>query len=1071
MFYLFLKNVKNNCIDVRKMLILQRQFNINIMNNKMRILLFLFAMISSVLFAQEKTVKGVVTDQKGMPLPGVSVVLKNSNPPKGVATDFDGNYEINVKNGSVLIFSSVGFTTQEKTAQGSGSSIKLNVTLKEEAQQLGEVVVTALGIKREEKALPYAAQQVKTEELTKVKDANFINALNGKVAGVTINRSSSGIGGASRVVMRGSKSIEKSNNALYVVDGVPMLSLTSKQGEGRFQSAGSTESIADINPDDIESMTVLTGASAAALYGSAAANGAILITTKKGKEGKMNIQFSSTSEVASPLMLPDFQNKYGNDGAVTSWGAALPEGAARYNVKDFFRPSTTFTNSVSLSGGTEKNQTYFSAASTNAQGIIPNNTYNRYNFTVRNTTHLLNDKLRIDASAGYILQNNLNMINQGEYMNPLVSAYLMPRGYGLDRAKAFEQYNPTTHIYEQVWGDLKAGSDGTFGGTFAGDYTLQNPYWEAYRNLREAKRNRYLLSLGVSLDLKQWSPTEKWDISGRIRTDNTHFTNTNKLYASTLAAGTDVSKTGFFGIARGYEKQTYMDVLTNLTKNFGKFSLMVNVGASLQDTRRDELDNRGPLRGNGIPNVFNIQNIDQAAAKTKLSQSGYTDQTQSIFGSVELGYNRWVYLTLTGRNDWASQLANSPQSSFFYPSVGLSSVLTDLLSDEAKTKLYPKLSFAKVRLAFSSVGSPFDRELTTPSYTFDQDSKTWKSVSYFPIGSLYPERTDSYEVGIATKWLKGKLTFDATFYQTNTYNQTIKAEISPSTGYDGIYLQTGDVRNRGIEVGLGYDLKIKEKFNWNSYFTMSYNENKIMSLVEDYVNPVTGKSEGRSYLEKGGLGGAKYILRTGGTLGDVYATNDFRRDADGNILTDANGNVNVENYKDFDQYKKLGSVLPKYNLGWRNDFSFGNVGFGVMFAGRVGGIAVSMTEAALDHYGVSKNSADARDAGGVDLNGFKANAKSYFEERGKNRIAQYYTYSATNFRLQEAYISYKLPRKLINNTMDLTLSIVGRNLAMLYCKAPFDPEAISSTSNYSQGLDYFMMPSLRSYGLSLKANF
>ena len=260
MFYLFLKNVKNNCIDVRKMLILQRQFNINIMNNKMRILLFLFAMISSVLFAQEKTVKGVVTDQKGMPLPGVSVVLKNSNPPKGVATDFDGNYEINVKNGSVLIFSSVGFTTQEKTAQGSGSSIKLNVTLKEEAQQLGEVVVTALGIKREEKALPYAAQQVKTEELTKVKDANFINALNGKVAGVTINRSSSGIGGASRVVMRGSKSIEKSNNALYVVDGVPMLSLTSKQGEGRFQSAGSTESIADINPDDIESMTVLTGA-------------------------------------------------------------------------------------------------------------------------------------------------------------------------------------------------------------------------------------------------------------------------------------------------------------------------------------------------------------------------------------------------------------------------------------------------------------------------------------------------------------------------------------------------------------------------------------------------------------------------------------------------------------------------------------------------------------------------------------------------------------------------------------------------------------------------------------------
>ena len=413
--------------------------------------MFLLLCCSAVMAQTKVSVTGTVSGADGLPLPGVSVVVKGTT--HGVSTDFDGKYQIQVSANEQLEFSSIGYASQLRKVDGKKGTLKLDIVLKEEAQQLGEVVVTALGIKREQKALSYNVQQVKAEELTKVKDVNFINALAGKVAGVTINRSSSGVGGATRVVMRGAKSIDKSNNALYVIDGVPMLSTTSKQGgEGgdRFSSQGSTESVADINPDDIESMTVLTGASAAALYGSAAANGAILITTKKGTEGKMNIQLSSNTEFANPFILPEFQNTYGNDGKIASWGAKLPDEATRYNVRDFFKTANTLTNSVALSGGTQKNQTYFSAASTNAEGIVPNNNYNRYNFTVRNTTHLLGDRLRIDASASYILQNHLNMINQGEYMNPLVSAYMMPRGYGLERARQFERYNPTTHIYEQV---------------------------------------------------------------------------------------------------------------------------------------------------------------------------------------------------------------------------------------------------------------------------------------------------------------------------------------------------------------------------------------------------------------------------------------------------------------------------------------------------------------------------------------------------------------------------------------------------------------------------------------------
>lgn len=1021
--------------------------------------------------AQTK-VTGTVKGNDGMPLPSVSVVVKGTT--RGVSTDFDGKYEIQVQANEVLEFSSLGYASQQKKVAGNKSSLVLNIVLMEEAQQLTEMVVTALGIKREQKALSYNVQQVNSEELTKVKDANFVNALAGKVAGVTINRSSSGVGGAARVVMRGAKSIEKSNNALYVVDGVPMISLTATQGKDRFQSSGSTESIADINPDDIESMTVLTGASAAALYGSSAANGAILITTKKGKEGKTEVQLSSNTEFSSPLLLPEFQNTYGSDGSVYSWGNKLSENAEKYNVRDFFKTAITLTNSVALSGGTEKNQTYFSAASTNAEGIVPNNKYNRYNFTIRNSSQLWKDRLRIDASANYISQNNLNMINQGEYMNPLVSAYLMPRGYGLQNAKNFERYNATTHIYEQVWGDFAAGPDGTFTGNFTGDHFMQNPYWIAYRNLREVKRDRYLLSLGATLDLIKWNKAEKWDITARMRTDNTHITNTDKRYASTLAtiAG---SKTGHFGFARGYEKQTYLDVLTNLNKNFKwnekDLSLTANLGASLQDTQYDMMKYEGPLRRNGIPNKFNAFNIDQSAQTTSGGQNGYHDQTQSIFGSLEVGYDHWLYLTLTGRNDWASQLANSPQSSFFYPSVGLSGILTDLLSAEKKEQLYKTLSFAKIRLAFSSVGSPFDRELTSPTYTFDEQGKTWRVTTHFPIGELFPERTNSYEVGLATKWLKNALTLDITAYQTNTYNQTIKAEVPASTGYDGLYLQTGDVRNRGVELGLGYDLKLKENFNWNTYFTMSYNQNEIMNLAENYINPITGRRESVSYLKKGGIGGADFILKKGGTLGDIYANNDFKRDANGNVLVDHNGNVTVQQFDKVDNYVKLGSVLPKYNLGWRNDFTYGNIGFGAMFAGRIGGIAVSLTQASLDQYGVSKTSAEARDAGGVNINGLNVSPQSYYSERGKQKTAMYYTYSATNFRLQEAYVSYRLPRKFINNKMDVTLSLVGRNLALLYCKAPFDPESVASTANYSQGLDYFMMPSTRSYGFNIKANF
>ena len=449
---------------------------------------------------QTKTVTGRIIDAKGEPLIGVTVIEKGTT--NGAITDFDGNYSLSVPDAAVLQYSYVGYQTVEMSVAGKNV---IDITMKEDTEVLEEVVVTALGIKRSEKALSYNVQQVNAEDITTNKDVNFVNSLSGKVAGVNINASSSGIGGVSKVVMRGTKSIMQSSNALYVIDGVPIFSGRSNKGGTEFNSQGATEPIADINPEDIESMSVLTGAAAAALYGSDAANGAIVITTKKGKEGKMSITVNSNTEFSSPFVMPEFQNRYGtgiggvlSDSGILSWGGKLTEANAfNYSPKDdYFQTGITGTESISFSTGTEKNQTYASAAAVNSKGIVPNNKYNRYNFTVRNTTSFLNDKMKLDVSASYILQNDRNMTNQGTYNNPLVGAYLIPRGYDWEDIKMYERYDPARKIYTQYWpvGDAAI--------------AMQNPYWINYRNLRENKKDRYMLNAGLSYQIFDWLNAE-----------------------------------------------------------------------------------------------------------------------------------------------------------------------------------------------------------------------------------------------------------------------------------------------------------------------------------------------------------------------------------------------------------------------------------------------------------------------------------------------------------------------------------------------------------------------------------
>ena len=998
---------------------------------------------------RKQTIKGQVQDVNGNPLIGVTVKVRGTN--NAVVTDLDGNYTISANRGDILECSYVGFTTKDARVNGN----QLNLTLHENSKELNEVVVTALGIKREQKALSYNVQQVTGDAVSVNKDANFINSLNGKVAGVNINASSSGAGGASKVVMRGARSIMQSSNVLYVIDGIPMLN-TGKEGSTEFASSGTSEGIADLNSEDIESMSVLTGAAAAALYGEKASNGAIVITTKKGSVGHTLFTITQNTELSTAFHTPKFQNKYGTGSNIResgsesySWGRLLNESNFMgYNpIEDYFKTGVMTTEAFTMSTGTEKNQTFLSASALRSAGIVPNNKYNRYNFTVRNTTSLLKDRMILDVGASYIIQNDRNMINQGVYNNPLVTAYLFPRGNDYQDMAMYEHYDTTRKIYVQNWDGLIS------------ELVGQNPYWINYRTPRTNKKYRYMMNAGLTYKFTDWL-----SLVARIRIDNSINTYEEKFYASTNMTLTG-SSNGMYNIQKSDGKQTYGDIIANINKRFleDKLSFVANVGASLSDLKWNQLGNRGPIDENLIPNVFTVTQINRARLIPE--QSGYHDQTKSLFASVELGWRSRLYLTMTGRNDWPSMLAgpHSNKSSFFYPSIGSSWIVSESFN------LPQQIDYLKVRASFASVGLSFPRWYANPKYTWDENKKQWSSQTTYPMYNLKPERTDSWEFGLQTRLFK-HFNIDLTYYLTKTYNQTFDPKISASSGYSKMYIQTGNVRNQGLELALGYNNTWGE-FSWRSNYTFSMNRNKIKELVTAYVHPQTKALITVDKLDEGGLGAAHFILKKGGTLGDLYSLSDIQRDSNGKVYVDEDGkvykNTNVEDIK-------LGSIFPKSNMAWRNEFSWKGLNLGVMVAARFGGIVYSATQANLDYYGVSKTTANIRDKGGVSINDGEntINPETWFTTIGaSDGIPIFYTYSATNVRLQEASIGYTFKKNVLFGFGELTFSLVGRNLLMLYCKAPFDPETTATTGNYYQGIDKFMTPSSRNLGFNIKLKF
>ncbi|MDR1680218.1 MAG: SusC/RagA family TonB-linked outer membrane protein, partial [Prevotellaceae bacterium] len=982
------------------------------------------------------TVKGTVVDKNGTPLIGVSIVVEGTT--LSTATDTEGNFTLTTDRGTMLSVSYVGYHGQR--IQVTNTAL-LQIVLDEDTIVLGDVVVTALGIKKEAKSLSYHVQQVSGMDINRVSDANFVNNLNGRIAGATINSSAAGAGGSARVVMRGVKSIAGNNNVLYVIDGIPLPNLSSVQSDDIYEGAGQTgDGISNLNPDDIESLSVLSGPSAAALYGSAASNGVVIITTKRGQQERLSLTVSNSTSFSTPLLLPKFQNTYGQteQGSYQSWGEKLATPSS-YRPADFFQTAVNVSNAVSLSTGTEHNQTYVSVGTVNARGIIHNNNYDRYNFSARNTSLFLDDKMTMDIGFMTSFVTEQNMTSQGQYHNPLVPVYLFPPGDDFRKVEIYQRYDASRNLQTQFW-------------PYNAGFSEQNPYWITEKERQINHKVRYMTNLSLKYEFADWI-----NLAGRVRLDTDNERHEDKRDAGT-SAPLFASVNGFYTLRQKDSRQIYGDVILNINRYFydQRFNITAHIGTSIEDFAHDEDMYGGTLHG--VANLFTYENIDIV----RREQTGYRKNKQAVFASAQLGYKSMVYLDVTARNDWVSTLAQAESNSFFYPSIGLSGIITDIF--DIRTDILP---YAKLRVSYSEVGNEPEAYLTIPTYPMANGYPRTQTRMFNP--NLAPELTKSWEAGLNLFLLKDRVKIDATVYKSSTYNQFFEPTLSASTGFTSVVVNAGQVDNKGIELSLSYQETIG-KFHWSTFLTYSANQNKIIELLPGWTVPGTDNVVSLSELDMGGTGSYKMVLKEGGRMGDIYV-NTLKTGEHGEIWVHP---VDQIVYPDNNNFVYAGNSAPKYNAGWGGTFGWNGLSLDFLFTARVGGIVVSNTQAILDAYGVSQVSADARDAGGVIVNGRPIPVKEYYQTvgGGTSGIGAMYVYSATNVRLSELKLSYELPvTQWCNWLKGATVSAVGRNLFFLYNTAPFDPEVTANTGTYYQGIDYFMMPSTRSVGFSVKLHF
>lgn len=1020
--------------------------------NKLSQLLLLMVAVVSFLpgmtNAQEnRTVTGKVTDAATkITLPGVSVKVKGTA--NGASTNTEGIYSLQVKGGEILVFSFIGYETKEIAL---GTTDKLDASLTESTSNLDEVVVTALGIERKTRSLTYSTQQISANQINEIRDnsGNIMNSLSGKIAGAVITPSATGPGGAARVVLRGNRSISGNNNALIVIDGVPVDNTANAQASSTFNTYGGSDGAANINPDDVESINVLKGASAAALYGSRAANGAIVITTKKGKEGVVALDYNGGVSLDQPNLLMDFQNTYGrgNGGqlgatAGESWGAA----ATTYpdNVRSVFRTAATVNNSINMSGGNDKMQGFASYTNNYNGGILPGNNLNRNTLNLRVNTNFI-PRLSTDAKITYVNQQIDNKPRQGD-TGTSMGAIIMPRDMSKEELRDFEGKDPVTGQPTRKYWTTSSVYD--------------NPYWDLNRTSVNEERNRITLLGSAKYQLTDWL-----SILGRYSLDRYDDKEKGTFYDGTISLG-NVQKGGQYYETNISRWERNIDVLLSGKNKLSEdFSIDYNVGGSVLNRKSSSLQNMA--NGLSIPNQFNLAFATTPAFNNVLSTNR---ELQSVYGSTQITFKDYLYLDLSARNDWSSTLP-APHS-FFYPSIGLSAILSDAL------KMPEWISFGKVRASYTQVGNDAAPYLLDQLYRFSLGAGQGfvsRDVTR-AIGNLKPEKTKAYELGTEWKFFDNRFGLDATIYKTNTINQLLYIGLPLASGFSQQYINAGDIENKGIELQLNGEPLRADRFSWNTAINFARNINKIIELTPKISEAALSTATRL----------ATVVAKTGGSYGDMYGFAWSKNEKGEYLVNDAGLPIVTAN-------QKIGNFNPDFTLGWSNTFRFDQFSLSFLIDGRVGGEMVSGTDSYLGAYGIGEFTEQYR-SGGLILPGVKSDgsanntaitAQQFWttvSQNGRDAWGEFFTYSTTNFRLRELSLAYKFDIK--NSAFKRAqLSLTGRNLFFLYRgkstlnipgmerrTIPVDPEAALGAGNY-QGVETGLLPGVRSFGLNIKMSF
>lgn len=1040
------------------------------MTKKVLKLLFVFGIFCTYGLQAQTTVKGVVVDAaSGLGLPGVSVVVKNTT--KGTTTDFDGNYNIEVSNaGSILQFSYLGFTTQEIAVKG---QTVINVSLIEDVSKLDEVVVTALGIKRERKSLGYAVQELKGEGLTEARETNVANALSGKISGIQVIKGSNGPASSSKIVLRGNSSLTGDNQPLIVVDGIPMDNFTGADNTDFFNpSQDMGNGLGDLNPDDIESMSVLKGASAAALYGSRAGNGVILITTKTGKARKgLGITFSATTGFESIFIEPELQNQfgqgtenvYGNQSRL-SWGPKITGQSvedwkgdqttlkAYNNLENFYKGGFNQTYSLSFQQQvTDGTSLYTSANYLNDDSNIPGTTLERLNLTTRAVSKFgEGKKWTTDVKVQFINTKAGNRpLNGANNNNAFGTIAQLPISLDITQFK-----DSSDEFGKMRW--------------FVTE-NAENPYWSAKNRLSNDARDRFLLNGSIKYDFTEWLSTE-------IKAGADIYTTTNE---SKLYSGSPGNNTGRYGFGKDsfIEKNFSFLMMANQDDIFGKFGGSATLGGNLMGRSSNYINaSSGELV---VPNLFSLNN---GVNSPGVSQGSTERRTNSIYGTFQINYDGYLFVDFTGRNDWSSTLSKENRS-FFYPSVSTSFVFTDMFTKQG-VDLPGWLTFGKIRASYATVGNDLPPYQLYNSYFIGNDANgntTAGTNNTLFNPDLRSELIKSKEIGFEGRFFKNRLGLDVAWYKSNATNQLIPLPLDPLSGYSAKMVNAGDVQNTGVELSVsGKILHNPDGLNWDASINYSTNKNTIESLAADVTQ-----------YKLGGFDNLAVLAYEGGGYGEIWGTR-FTRVEDktspffGKIIVDGGGLPTASSNK-----FKLGNQQPKAMLGFTNNFTYKNLSLGFMIDARIGGEIFSGSNHALQKSGnaaatvINGERADiivdgvvSDGSGGFTTNSVGVSPQKYWTaitgRSGNLGINEANIYDATNVRLRNINLNYTLPSNWLGDTgiQAAKIGLSANNVWMLKNNLNgIDPESVFATSTNATGFEYLSPPTTSSVFLNVSLGF